>query len=65
MDNYGLIEYMVSALIIGSFMLLIVGLILAHGMVHVLRIPRAHIMAAVIALAAMLTPRSCSSMTCG
>ena len=53
MDNYGLFEYMVSALVVGSFALLVIGLILAHAMVHVLRVPRAQIMAVVIALAAM------------
>ncbi|MGI9334149.1 MAG: tripartite tricarboxylate transporter permease, partial [Gammaproteobacteria bacterium] len=52
-DNVGLFEYMVAALVVGSFMLLVVGLIMAHGIVHVLRVPRANIMAVVIALAAM------------
>ena len=52
-DNLGLFHYMVAALAIGSFMLLIVGLILAHGIIHVLRVPRENIMAAVIALAAI------------
>ncbi|MCP5149758.1 MAG: tripartite tricarboxylate transporter permease [Ectothiorhodospiraceae bacterium] len=53
MDNYGLFEYMVAALFVGSFMLLVAGLIIGRGIVHVLRVPRENIMAVVIALAAM------------
>ena len=53
MDNFGLFEYMVASLFVGCFMLLIVGLIMAHGIIHVLNVPRENIMAVVIALAAM------------
>ncbi len=44
-DNVGLFEYMVVGLVIGSFMMLIVGLVLAHVIIHVLLIPRENIMA--------------------
>jgi len=52
-DNLGMFEYMVAGLVIGAFLMLFVGLALAHVIVHVLLIPRENIMAAVIALAAI------------
>jgi putative tricarboxylic transport membrane protein len=52
-DNLGMFEYMVAGLTIGAFLMLFVGLALAHVIVHVLLIPRENIMAAVIALAAI------------
>ena len=52
-DNIGLFEYMVCGLFIGAFLLLIVGLILAHVIIYVLAVPRENIMAAVVALAAI------------
>ncbi len=35
-DNIGMFEYMVVGLFIGSFFLLVVGLLLAHVIIHVL-----------------------------
>jgi len=52
-DNIGMFEYMVSALFLGSLMLLIVGLTIAHVIGHVLKVPRENIMAVIIALASM------------
>jgi putative tricarboxylic transport membrane protein len=52
-DNIGMFEYMVAGLFIGAFFMLVVGLALAHVIVHVLLIPRENIMAVVIALAAI------------
>jgi putative tricarboxylic transport membrane protein len=52
-DNIGLFEYMVVGLIVGSFFMLVVGLALAHVIIHVLLIPRENIMAVVLALAAI------------
>ena len=52
-DNIGLFEYMVSGLFLGAFLLLIVGLTLAHVIIYVLAVPRENIMAAVAALAAI------------
>jgi putative tricarboxylic transport membrane protein len=52
-DNIGMFEYMVAGLVIGAFLMLFVGLALAHVIIHVLLIPRENIMAAVIALAAI------------
>ena len=52
-DNLGMFEYMVAGLVIGAFLMLFVGLALAHVIVHVLLIPRENIMAAVLALAAI------------
>jgi putative tricarboxylic transport membrane protein len=52
-DNIGMFEYMVVGLFIGAFFMLVVGLALAHVIVHVLLIPRENIMAVVIALAAI------------
>ena len=50
-DNIQLFEYMVAGLMIGTVMMLVIGLILAHGIIHVLLIPRENIMAVVVALA--------------
>ncbi|MGI9424171.1 MAG: tripartite tricarboxylate transporter permease [Hyphomicrobiaceae bacterium] len=50
-DNLQLFEYMVAGLMIGTVVMLIVGLLLAHVIVHVLLIPRENIMAVVVALA--------------
>jgi putative tricarboxylic transport membrane protein len=50
-DNVQLFEYMVAGLMIGTVMMLVIGLILAHGIIHVLLIPRENIMAVVVALA--------------
>lgn len=52
-DNVGMFNYMVTGLFIGSFFLLVVGLLLAHVIIYVLTIPRENIMAVVIALAAI------------
>jgi putative tricarboxylic transport membrane protein len=48
-----LFDYMVVGLFIGCFVMLIVGLILAHVMGYILLIPRENIMASVVALAVM------------
>lgn len=50
-DNLQLFHYIVSGLLIGSVLLCIVGLILARGMISILRVPRENIMAVVVALA--------------
>lgn len=52
-DNRDLFEYIVCGLLIGSVLLCIVGLVLARGMINILRVPRENIMAVVIALAAI------------
>ncbi|MFV0334708.1 MAG: tripartite tricarboxylate transporter permease [Tropicimonas sp.] len=52
-DNHDLFQYIVSGLLFGSVLLCVVGLTLARGMINVLRVPREHIMAVVIALAVM------------
>lgn len=52
-DNIGLFEYMVTGLLIGTVLMLIIGLMLAHVIVHILLIPRENIMAVVVALAAI------------
>ncbi len=51
--NLDLFEYMVMGLIVGTFAMLIVGLCLAHVIIHVLLIPRENIMAVVIAMGVM------------
>ncbi|MDA0665009.1 MAG: tripartite tricarboxylate transporter permease, partial [Proteobacteria bacterium] len=50
-DNQALFEYMVVGLMIGTVLMLVIGLLLAHVIVHVLLIPRENIMAVVVALA--------------
>lgn len=50
-DNIGLFEYMVTGLLIGTVLMLVIGLMLAHVIIHVLLIPRENIMAVVVALA--------------
>ncbi len=50
-DNLQLFHYIVAGLLIGSVLLCVVGLVLARGMINILRVPREHIMAVVIALA--------------
>jgi putative tricarboxylic transport membrane protein len=50
-DNQELFEYMVAGLMIGTVLMLIIGLLLARVIVHVLLIPRENIMAVVVALA--------------
>lgn len=52
-ENRDLFEYMVIGLIFGVFAMLIVGLALAHVIIHVLLIPRENIMAMVIAMGVM------------
>jgi len=52
-DNQALFDYMVIGLIFGVFAMLIVGLLLAHVIIHILLIPRENIMAVVIALGVM------------
>jgi putative tricarboxylic transport membrane protein len=52
-QNLDLFEYMVIGLIFGTVAMLIVGLALAHVIVHVLLIPRENIMAVVIAMGVM------------
>lgn len=51
MDNIQLFDYMVAGLMVGTVLMLVVGLTLAHGIIHVLTIPRENIMAVVVALA--------------
>ena len=50
-ENRDLFDYMVVGLFIGTFIMLIVGLALAHVMGHILLVPRENIMACVVALA--------------
>ncbi|MCW2306305.1 tripartite tricarboxylate transporter permease [Rhodobium gokarnense] len=50
-DNLDLFHYLVAALLVGAVLLVIVGLITARAMINVLRVPREHIMAVVVALA--------------
>jgi len=50
-DNQALFHYMVVGLMIGTVLMLVMGLLIAHVIVHVLLIPRENIMAVVVALA--------------
>ena len=52
-ENLDLFEYMVIGLLLGVVAMLIVGLALAHVIIHVLLIPRENIMAVVIAMGVM------------
>ncbi len=52
-ENLDLFEYMVIGLILGVAAMLIVGLLLAHVIIHVLLIPRENIMAVVVAMGVM------------
>jgi putative tricarboxylic transport membrane protein len=52
-ENLDLFEYMVIGLLFGVVAMLIVGLALAHVIIHVLLIPRENIMAVVIAMGVM------------
>lgn len=52
-DNLDLFHYIVVSLAIGCVLLLVIGLILAHGIIYILTIPRENVMAVVLALAAM------------
>jgi putative tricarboxylic transport membrane protein len=52
-ENLDLFEYMVIGLIFGVVAMLIVGLALAHVIIHVLLIPRENIMAIVVAMGVM------------
>lgn len=52
-ENQALFEYMVIGLIFGVVAMLIVGLALAHVIIHILLIPRENIMAVVIAMGVM------------
>lgn len=54
-DNMQLFEYMVAGLMVGVILMLVIGLILAHGIIYVLTIPRENIMAVVVALAVIGT----------
>jgi putative tricarboxylic transport membrane protein len=52
-DNLDLFHYMVAGLLLGSFMMLIFGLIISNFVIYLLMIPRAIIMPVIVALGAM------------